>query len=199
MDKLISDCKIVGKTHFPKFMGERHYMVKFFKEKGLPEHLTRFQNTIDGMLENIDTIVDGVSQPIFITVDEKVIKSGDSHRRGGVHIDGYWDETLKSHRGSGGHKMFAGWGTSNWKTNDFSLPESIVLASSVSASKGWVGEYANDVGEKGDCTHLDLTSLKSFMLQPNKVYRGNVTFLHESLPVDYDTERALIRLNIKNC
>ena len=202
MKLLESKCEVLNSVNFPVFMGERHYMIKFFKDQGLPDFISRFQDTVDGMLLSIDTKIDGIDQPIFITIDEKLIKKGSTHRRGGVHIDGYWIEELQAH--GGGHRMSASGldtgGGINWKTGcDFSTPESIVLASSVAASKGWLGEYENNVGEGGDCTHLDLSKMETFILQPNITYRGNVAFLHESIPVEYDTERTLIRLNIKNC
>ena len=77
-------------------------------------------------------------------------------------------------------------------------PESIVLASSQKACKGYVGEYEGLIGEGGDCSHLDLSTLDTFLLERNTVYKGNVMFLHESIPVEEDVERTVIRLNIKN-
>lgn len=193
-----SECVALNNVKFPEFHGERHYMVKFFKDQGLPSQLTRYQDSVDAMLLNIDV----QDNPIFITIDEKLISKGDSHRRGGIHIDGYWIEELHAHRG-GGHRMNAnGWDTGGGRWNDkgdFVVPESIVLASSVSTCKGWVGKYDGIIGDKGDCAHIDTSNMKSFMLDENIVYRGNVMFVHESMPVEYDTERTLIRLNIKNC
>ena len=111
MKLLESKCEVLNSVNFPVFMGERHHMIKFFKDQGLPDFISRFQDTVDGMLLNIDTKIDGVDQPIFITIDEKLIKKGSTHRRGGVHIDGYWIEEIQAHRG-GGHRMSAGgWDT----------------------------------------------------------------------------------------
>ena len=198
---MISQCNVLNSVNFPTFLGERHYMVKFLKEEGLPKHLERFQDTVDDMLLNIDTKYKGKSQPIFFTVDEQFVKKGKTHRRGGVHIDGYWNEDLRCWGNSGGWGSIPnnGWGTSGWKFKDgFITPESIVLASSQSACKGYIGEYEGDIGEGGDCSNIDLSVLDSFMLEKNKVYRGNVMFLHESVPVSEDIERTIVRLNIKN-
>lgn len=52
---------------FPAFMAERVYMEEFTKQDGLPEHLSRWQNTVDTMLTGVDT--DG---PIYLMVDQAV-------------------------------------------------------------------------------------------------------------------------------
>lgn len=198
---LRSECSKLNDVQFPEFMGDRCFMVKFYKDSGLPEKLGRFQETVDMMLKNVNTIINGVSQPIFLTIDEGIVKKGNTHRNGGVHIDGYWNEDMHCWGGGGwGGTPSSGWGTSGWKVKgNFLVPESIILASSVSASRGYIGEYENNIGDKGDCTHLDLSGLDCFLMEENRAYRGNVTFLHESLPVLFDTERTLVRLNIKNC
>jgi len=191
---LLSQCEQLNAVAFPEFQGERHYMVKFFEKDGLPEFLSRFQPTVNQMLENIDTR----DNPIFITIDEKEIKAGKSHRRGGVHIDGYWIDELRAHRGGGHRGSIRINDTDSWK-GSYNHPESIVLASSLAASKGWVGEFDGLIGDRGDCAGVDLSTMESFILQPNIVYRGNVSFVHESLPVEQDVQRTLIRMNIKNC
>ena len=81
-----------GKVNFPEFTGERVYMKEFYKEKGLPSELSRWQNTVDSMLEGVET--DG---PIYLMIDQGVVKGGTSQRRGGLPVDGSWHPRISPH------------------------------------------------------------------------------------------------------
>ena len=208
-----------GAVTFPEFTGERRYMVPFFKNTGLPSHLTRWQNTVDAMLDGVDS--DG---PIFMTLDQKIIAGGRSHRTGGIHIDGYWNgptdltefggeitpSTLKVSGWGWCSKSFNGHmktpfnvlsttndATSPWAGAEFADPEAIILASSFESSRGYTGQWHGDIGKKGDCADIDVSQMDSFNLAANKTYIGNVSFLHESLPVEQDTSRTLVRLIVR--
>lgn len=87
-----------GQVAFPAFMGERVYMREFRKESGLPSDLSRWQPTIDAMLDGVDT--DG---PIYLMIDQGVVQSGHTQRRPGMHIDGYWNPGISAHGGSTQH------------------------------------------------------------------------------------------------
>ena len=87
-----------GAVTFPAHTGERVYMREFRKSTGLPAHLSRWQSTIDAMLDGVDT--DG---PIYLMIDQGVVKATSSHRRPGLHIDGYWNPAISAHGGGGRH------------------------------------------------------------------------------------------------
>lgn len=189
---MLSIVKQGGDVTFPAFMAERIYMHEFTKCDGLPKHLSRWQPTVDAMLDGIDT--DG---PIYLMVDQKVVKAGVTHRRPGMHIDGYWIPAKQCHGDGWGHSpSHKVHGHSTHCTSGDWPNESIILASNVAACKGLVGEYSGAIGKGGDCSHLDLSGLTELLMQPNKVYVGNVTFLHESLPVLANCERTVVRLNV---
>lgn len=192
----ISNVKKLNTVTFPEYTGERVYMEKFYKEQGLPKSLSRWQPTVDQMLENIDT-----DKPIFIMIDQSVVQPNTSQRRPGPHIDGYWVEELQDHSGSsGGHKFHLGsWdvNTSPWQHVNFDTPESIILASDVSACRGFLGTWEGSVGEGGDLSHINLHELETIQLEANISYLGNVSFIHESLPLTQKTERTLVRLNLQ--
>lgn len=173
-----------GNLSFPEFTGERVYMRPFFKKQGLPLDLLRWQPTIDSMLEGIDT-----EGPIYLMVDQAPVKASDTHRRPGVHIDGNWVPSLLGHKthvipGSHGH------------ITEYMYDEAIILASDVSACVAYHGAWEGHVGKGGDCSHIDLTGLKSVQLERNQVYAGNVWMLHESVPVQADCRRTVVRLNV---
>lgn len=255
-----------GNVTFPEFMGDRHHMRAFFKDDGLPSDLARWQPTVDAMLDGVET-----NGPVYIMVDEGVVKAGTTHRRPRMHLDGFWiPELSKSgvgyavdpdrlpadllalysqytnghhgvHRSAGGrhghrisalgHKpepyhvpvvaghrqqghipcpstprhqltpgrhATAGWETKpDWITDAHGFPlEGIILASNVQACRALEGEWEGDIGEGGDVSHIDLSHMREHMLGANTVYAGNVTMLHESLPINFDCHRTLVRLNV---
>lgn len=180
---------------FPIHTMERVYMQEFYKEKGLPDNLSRWQHTVDSMLQDVDT--DG---PIYIMIDQGIVKAGSSHRRPGVHIDGYWVPQMQCHSGPGGHihaKNKGYWDGDYWKHSKLDWPdEAIILASDVKACAAYSGSWEGEIGEGGDCSSVDVSKLNRVELLPNVVYAGNVTMLHESLPISTDVLRTLVRLNV---
>lgn len=201
---------------FPAFMAERVYMREFHKQEGLPEDLKHWQPTVDAMLSGVDT-----DNPIYIMIDCGIIQAGNTHRRKGLHIDGYWNPGLSAHGNTGhrsipsghggrgivrrhsyeppshkGKSPFHSSGSDTWKDSTFEEPEGLILASSLAACIGYVGEFEGPIGEGGDCSHIDLSGLMKIDMQANVAYWGNVTNLHESIPVKSDCERQLVRLNV---
>lgn len=212
-----SQVKEIGLVTFPEFKGERVYMIPFFQKEGLPKELKRWQKTVDQMLKGITT-----ENPIYLMIDQTFVPAGSTQRRPGLHIDGYWlaqDNTHGSGHGSksslsGGHGSHGGSkkiakgrhgqgggshkpkGQGSWETAEFDYPEALILASNISASRGFEGTFKGPIKEMGDCGNLSTEGLKEVILEANKAYAGNVTFLHESLPVAEDCYRTLVRLNV---
>lgn len=191
-----------GRVPFPIHVCERVYMREFRKQDGLPSDLARWQPTVNAMLAGVDT--DG---PIYLMVDQGLVKAGSSHRRPGIHIDGYWVPALHAHGGGhrgGGHSGDSGEGqhrggghmTASWGGSDYGQHEALILASDITGCRALVGDYQGVPGEGGDCTHVDTSGLKEVLLQPGFAYAGNVTMLHESLPAAADCLRTLVRLNV---
>lgn len=216
----------VGHVEFPVFTGERVHMVTFHREEGLPENLRRWDATVNQMLAKLDTDL-----PITIMIDQGHVDTGKLHRRGGLHIDGFWvPGTLL---GGGRHHQTTtpGFKTQNqidWENSpeykrrqriqerldnlkirkpkhnaganfvdEFGWPiEAIVLASDVAACRALVGEWDGEIGDGGDVTHLDLSHMQEVMFEANTAYAGNVTFVHESLPVKFACDRTVVRLNV---
>ncbi len=188
---LQSKCIKTERVTFPEFTGERDYMRGFTKCAGLPTDLKRWQRTVDAMLDGVDA-----PGEIFIMIDQGVVQAGNTHRRGGPHIDGYWHADVKAHGGGGRH--MGNWKIGpSWITVDLDRPEAIILASDVCASRGWTGEYTG-VGEGGAVAYGDIDHLPSFVLAANQVHIGNVGFVHESTPVREATRRSLVRLSVKD-
>ena len=142
----------------------------------------------------------------FLTVDRKVVKSGETHRRGGAHIDGNYMIDVCAWGGKGGGngwKVGEGGAQLNTEQHKLSYENEdggIIITSNYPTCKGWSGVYNGSPRVGGDCTHLELD--KGFILEENVVYHGNSRFIHESLPLKENVDRTMIRvtlpLNYKN-
>lgn len=252
-----SQMQKVGPVDFPAFAAERIYMREFRLETGLPEDIKHWQQTVDQMLVGVDT--DG---PIYLMVDQKEIAAQETHRRPGLHIDGYWIPGMYAHGGqdrggshgprgshSGVGRRRDGHGyiseeeyqrrlieehnrqkeqgdlgkphktkrenydtrkptknasgrwdnpSPSWVFDMNDRPEAIILASDISASRALLGEWEGLILPGGDVSHLDFSHLQSVILEAHTAYAGNVTFVHESLPLLQDCRRTVVRLNVPN-
>lgn len=185
-----SQLKEIGPVTFPEHTGEKVYMLPFKQSEGLPQRLARWQPTVDAMLAGIQT-----DKPIYLMIDQGEVKAGQTHRRGGAHIDGNWIEANGKHgTRPPSHTKFASWDTGGWGTENLK-PEALLLASNVEACCAYVGEVAGAPNEGGDCSHLDLATAERVSLKAGRAYIGNVTMIHESLPVKTDCKRTVVRLN----
>jgi hypothetical protein len=211
MNKLSSVVERRGPVDFPAFTGERVYMREFLPREGLPDDLRRWQATVDAMLDGID-----VAGPVFLMVDQARVQAGACHRRPGLHIDGYWCGSRHNHRPSG--VAYHGPSPSpspsphspspspsprphrsdgeTWETAPYDDREAIILAADVLGCRAYVGDFARGPRSGGNCAHLSVAALDAIDMEPGRVYAGNVTMLHESLPVLNDVERTVVRLNV---
>lgn len=258
-----SKAKEVGKINFPKFEGDKIYMLPFeLSNPILPDKYKRWEGIVKEMVE-MSPVKQGTA---FLTVDEKEVKAGETHRRGGPHTDGNfiygfqdgkvieidttqynegasWGKSVDKKEVSWGKsvdKKKVSWGRSTEKKKDVSWGKSVdkkevswgrsedspvasswatnflvgglneeqhtrqycsdkggmIIASNYEACKGWLGEFKEIPLDGGDCSHMDLSNLETFILKPNKVYLGNSTFIHESLQINEDVKRQMIRITL---
>lgn len=192
-----------GPVPFPAFLGERVYMREFTKRDGLPADLQRWQETVDAMLDDIDT--DG---PVYLMVDQGFVKAGATQRRPGLHVDGYWHAPIRAHHdgGRGGHSADPPPAPMPPQRPAHRGPmhlhhangdESILLAASDLGCRALVGAYDGTWREGGDCSHVDVAGLLPVDMEPGRLWAGNaLTMLHESLPAQRDCLRTVVRLNV---
>lgn len=212
-----------GQVAFPEFTGERVYMRGFLQRDGLPADLVRWQPTVDALLDGVETdqqiyimIDEGFVQARSAQRREGLHIDGywnpglQAHgNNSGGHRSaprGHGYEPPSGHGSTPRHAPYGGHGhnppsrhgsgASTWQHADFKAPEGLILASSVSAARGYVGEFVGPIGEGGDCSSIDLSGLQVMPMCAGIVYAGNVTALHESLPVEHDCYRQLVRLNV---
>lgn len=186
---MLSSIVTLSPVVFPAFTGERLYMIPFTREAGLPEEFQRWQPTVDSMLEGL-----AFTGKCFLTVDQGTVTAGNSQRRGGVHVDGWWDEASCTHKSPRppGHRI-------DRIGHGLPVYEGLALASNVAHSTAaYLGEYSGVPSAGGDFSHLDLSTLTRVELEPNRAYIGGaLEMLHESLPLAQDCERTFVRLNVQ--
>ena len=217
----VSNVQQRGAVPFPAFTGERVYMREFTKASGLPADLTRWQDTVDAMLDGVDT-----SGPIFLMVDQAPVRMATTQRRPGLHVDGYWHPALQAHGGgggghssrpaepvgghrhnSGGHRgaptpepaapgAHRGGGGGHLHGGDYA--ETLILASDVLGCAAYVGAFDGQPGEGGDCAHVEASGLLRVDMEPGCAWAGHTLhMLHESQPVRRDCLRTVVRLNVR--
>ena len=193
----VSNVQQRGLVPFPAFTGERVYMREFTKAAGLPPDLRRWQDTVDAMLDGVDT-----SGPIFLMVDQAPVKVATTQRRPGLHVDGYWHPVLQAHGGHRAEPPRAEGGHSHRRPaghfhagND---AEALILASNVLGCAAYVGRFDGQPGDGGDCAHIDDGDLLRVDMEPGRAWAGHTLhMLHESLPVRHDCLRTVVRLNVR--
>ena len=191
---LKSKSKMIKPISLPEYKGDQVYMHEFdMANPSLPVGCERWNSVLKDIISNSPK----QTGKAYITIDEKIVRSGESHR---PHTDGNY---LFGWGGSGD-------GGGGWLTGEDGrfLPREqheeqycsekggMLIVSSYKACKGWNGEFEGQPNQGGDCTHLDLSKMECYEMESNTLYWGNSTFIHESLPVQEDVKRQLIRITL---
>jgi hypothetical protein len=174
-----------SRVEFPENTGERIYMLPV--RGRLPSQYARWQNTVDQMLE-------GISPPVgvYLMVDQGEVRCGESLRRPGLHVDGNWIAEFGRH----GHMHASRWDhpRPGFKHHSYT-PEAIILATDVLGCRSYVGDFDAVIGSGGEC-EADTSRMHAVDLEPFCAWTGNVTMLHESIPMQRATKRTVVRLNV---
>ena len=194
---LKSKSKMIKPISLPEYKGDQVYMHEFdMANPSLPVGCERWNTVLKEIISNSPK----QTGKAYITIDEKIVRSGESHRRGGPHTDGNY---LFGWGGSGD-------GGGGWLTGEdgrfltieqheeqyCSEKGGMLIVSSYKACKGWNGEFEGQPNQGGDCTHLDLSKMECYEMESNTLSWVNSTFIHESLPVQEDVKRQLIRITL---
>lgn len=125
---------------------------------------------------------------VHMTVDEKVLLPGGTHRRPGPHVDGCFMPTQQAWGHGGG----------GWKHNCNNVEAAypgrmpVIVAASVQGCRVWKGEFDTEPKEDGDLSHLSLG--EGEILLPNRGYLLSPDCVHESMPMLTETPRTFLRI-----
>lgn len=184
MDKFTSDFRELGPIHFPGFKGVRVQLmpIRIGEIETLPAELV-LAGWMRAVLKISSFFPELKGKTGYLTIDQREVRAGETHRRPGLHVDGYgtW--------GRGG-----GWGRSG-----------MLMASSIPACSTWKQDFigapltGKDCGDpnEGNCDHLkgQCRDDARIVLKPNVAYWCDALCVHESLPVAEDCKRTFIRLS----
>lgn len=190
-----SKIKEVAAINFPKFKQGHLYMHPINLENPiLPDEYYQYKDALNKMLSN-SPVKKGIA---YVTIDNKLVTKGNSHRRGGPHVDGNFLFGWGTGGGNGWLTGHAGRILSKEKHEEqyCSNLGGTLISSSYAACKAWRGEFKEQPKQGGNCEHIKLD--KGIILESNKVYLMNSTCIHESLPVKENVERSLIRITLPN-
>lgn len=187
----------------PEWRGERHYMIPFIYDEGLPKEIQRYTSVISHMFQNVNFHRNHLA---FIMIDESDVQVGEYHRRSGKHVDGNWEKvnrTTQVGNFSSGHSA-PRHGAPTYKTTT-SIEcannvgnQSILLLTNYASCVAYEGTYVRDFGanwDGGSCHDVDVSHMNPVMLEANRVYKIDSATIHESLPVKENVKRTLIRIN----
>lgn len=182
---------------FPEFTGAQHYMVRV-EDGNIPDEISpEYQALIRQMLGDA-----GITSPdpFYVTVDEREVAEGESHRRGGIHIDGNY---IFGWGGGGGNGWLNGVPgrmlTEEQHTQQYrSKLGGTLIASNFPGCDVWAGRFFGTPGQGGSCDHMlrELLGMQHFTMEPNRAYVMNSTCIHKSMPLMQRVKRQLIRLTL---
>lgn len=185
----------VGSVPMPGYQGDQLYMHPLdVADPRMPAEFARWQSFVESLLPFVP-LTEG---EIYVTIDEKQLRAGQTHRRPRAHIDGIW-QPAKSAHGTPGHGMpNDGGGSHRTHFMPANSGGGLILVSSFEGCRGYRGEYHGEFGQGGDLEHLrdQLDAMESFIMKPDHVYQCNVFAAHESIPVAHDVHRSLVRLSL---
>jgi hypothetical protein len=199
---LKSKSKMIKPMSLPEYRGDRLYMHAFdISNPQLPAGYERWNPYLMEMISHSPK----KTGKAYLTIDEKLVTKGESHRRGGPHTDGNYLFGWSPETPDGGPDPGSGWLTGEdgrflpreqHEEQYCSEKGGMLIISSYEACRGWNGEYDGQPNQGGDCSHLDLSKMEDFNLKADTLYWGNSTFIHESLPLEEDVKRQLVRVTL---
>lgn len=124
----------------------------------------------------------------YLTIDEKIVEPGQTHRRRGLHVDGIY---------RGGPGAWGAGGPGPW-----GAPGSGMLTiSSIPGCRAWRGTFAGKPGFEGECDHLEsqCRDADATTFETGEVYWLDGLCVHESVPMTERVPRQFVRLSMPSC
>lgn len=162
----------------PEFSGERIMMmpVELGNLNGVP---SAYMPLISYLYSMVETRWRGAIG--YLTIDERTLQPGETLRRSGLHVDGYYQGRCGAWGGGGT------WG---------SVGNGMFTVSSTSHCKAYLGMVNGEPDDEGGCDHLDVSNLTPYLFKAKTVYWVDGACVHESLPVSEETNRQFVRLSM---
>lgn len=169
----------------PRFSGTRVMMMPIILGDldSVPPSLAHYDTTLLKLFEYMDPRhYDKVG---YLTIDEKLVRAGETHRRAGLHVDGVYDGKCGGWGGGGGGG--GGWG---------SVGNGMLTVSSHAGCRAWLQSFEGEIGKDGECDAIADQCKQATIFEPNQVYWVDGLCVHESMPMRADVNRQFVRLSM---
>lgn len=184
---LVSRFKLLTEVTLPEAKGRQVYMHEIDLENPtVPEGFEDYLDPVIALLKSANA----KAGTAFLTVDEKVVKKGATQRRPKPHVDGLFRPSY-----GGGGVWGHGGGGGGWNHYCNEVPEKrmpVIVASNAVGCRVWSGDFVGEPKNDGDLSHLELG--EGELVPANLGYLLSPDCIHESLPMDRDTNRTFIRI-----
>jgi hypothetical protein len=154
-----------------------------------------------------NAVPEHVGKVVYLTIDQKAIVAGTTHRRPGLHVDGYphtrADKTCldfpgiwagSGHGGTwgGGGGKGGGMGANWWDGTG------LLTVASVEGCRAWNKDFEGEPRVEGYCEHLfeQCQDDQAIVLKAKALYWMSPGCVHESIPVEVETIRTFVRLSL---
>lgn len=188
VESFISTFHRVGSVTLPRFSGTRVMMMPLVvgELESVPDFIGHYRQVLRELFRVADERLFG--RVGYITIDEREVRSNTTHRRPGLHVDGVLNGEGGVWGGSGGG---GAWGKPG---------VGFLTVSNPAGCRAWRGEFFGTPGPNGECEHLrdQCDDSLSEILEANGVYWADGLCVHESLPMERDTQRTFLRLSLPN-
>lgn len=122
----------------------------------------------------------------WMTVDERLVRAGESQRKPRPHVDGRFN--IKATKWGGG----GGWNHSCNLVPTVRTP--VIVAASVAGCRAWEGQFEGTPTEEGDLSHIADQLGEGVILPPNHGFLLSGDCVHESMPMEQDVQRTFLRI-----
>jgi hypothetical protein len=171
-------------VQLPKFSGTRVMMMPLILGDltSIPKSLSHYRETLSQLFQLMDPKHQG--QVGYLTIDEKSVSAGQTHRRAGPHVDGVFNDSCGGWGGGGG-----GWGSKG---------NGMITVSSRAGCKAYQQTFEGEIGQDGECDKLipQMDESKATIFQAGRAYWVDGLCVHESLVQNEDCERTFVRLSM---
>jgi len=184
-----------GSIQLPAFTDTRVMMLPVLLSDldSLPDDLSHWREAYDALCK-VAPCKTGVA---YLTIDEKIVADGRTHRRAGLHVDGIGPKLSAGSWGGGGS-----WGgTTNpgsWGGGGGwgSVESGMISIASHVGCRAWNQDFVGFPGDEGDCEHLRPQLKEPIELKANVAYWMGGLCVHESIPQYKPVSRQFVRLSM---
>jgi len=172
----------LNKVTLPEFSGTRVMMMPLILGdlSSIPESLNHYKETFKELFSIMDKKHNG--KVGYVTIDEKEVLEGKTHRREGLHVDGVFNDSCGS------------WGGGGWG----SVGNGMITVSSVEGCRAYNQKFNGEIGKDGECDKLASQCKEEnyTVFKSNTAYWVDGLCVHESIPVLENTKRIFLRLSM---